>query len=179
MTPTRIRERLRHILHLDETPHELAKAFAFGVFVAFTPSIGFHTATVLILAWAFRLNKAVALTGTFINNPWTIAFVYIGPTWIAAVALRKVGFHVPPLGYEALSTRFMYVVDQYSFWQREFWITLREVFRPYFVAFFAGTIIAGVVAGFSAYFLSYIGIKYYRIEKAKLHELKEKRRHRQ
>jgi len=176
MTPRSIRERIRHILHLDETPHELAKAFAFGVFVAFTPSIGFHTATVLLLAWALRLNKAVALTGTFVNNPWTIAFVYIAPTWLAAVVLRKVGFHVPPMGYDAVSERFMGVVEQHSVWEAEFWHTLETVFRPYMVAFVSGTLIAGVVAGFAAYGLAYYGIKYYRLEKAKLVEYKQKRR---
>lgn len=170
MTPTRIRELAHKILHLDETPHELAKAFGVGVFVAFTPTIGFHTATVLILAWVFGLNKAVALTGTFVNNPWTMAFAYIGPTWVAAVAMRKMGFHVPPLNYDEFSARFMYVNDQYTLWQREFWITLSDVFSPYLIAFFSGTMVAAVVAGILAYFVSYFGIKYYRIEKAKIRE---------
>jgi len=178
MTPTRIKERLRYILHLDETPHQLALSFAVGVFVAFMPAIGFHTATVLLLAWVLRLNKAVALTGTFINNPWTIALVFIGPTWVAAVVMRKMGIDVPPFHYDALAERFSAVMVLHRFWELAFWKGLAREFRPYLHAFFIGTTLAGVLAAFISYGLSYVGIKYYRIEMAKLHELKERRRSR-
>ena len=172
MNPERIKERLRHILHLDETPHELAKAFAVGVFVAFMPTLGFHTVTVLALAWAFRLNKFVALTGTFVNNPWTIAFVFIGPTWTAMVVMRLLGFDIPPFHYETLQANFFGIVEQFRPWQPVFWHSLIDEFRPFLTAFFVGTTLAGVVAGFAAYFLSYAGIKFYRLEKAKLKKAK-------
>ena len=107
MTGSKIKQHIRHLLHVDETPHELAKAFAAGVFVAFTPFLGLHTAIILVVAWAFRLNKLAALTGTFVNNPWTIAFVYIGPTWLMVSVMRYLGSDIHPMNYELISTHFL------------------------------------------------------------------------
>jgi len=168
MTPARIKESLRRILHLDETPHVLAKSFAVGVFVAFTPFMGFHTLIALTLAWALRLNKAVALTGTFVNNPWTIAFIFIGPTWMAALFLRKVGVEVPPLNYEALSGAFMAVMDRHSVMELAFWRELVSDFKPYINALLLGATVAGFVSACVSYVLCYYWIRLYRIEKARL-----------
>jgi hypothetical protein len=171
MNPRRIKEALHRILHLDEPPELLARSFAVGVFVAFTPTLGFHTVTVLTLAWMLRLNKAVALTGTLVNNPWTIAAFYIAPTWAAAWVMRRVGIHVPSMGYDEVSARFLSVVETHEFWEASFWKMLAEVFRPYMMAFFVGTTVAGLAAAVITYFLAYYGIKYYRIEKAKIKEM--------
>ncbi len=167
-----IKERLRHILRLDETPHELAKSFAVGVFVAFTPFLGLHTVVALLLAWALRLNKAVAITGTLVNNPWTIAFVFIGPTWVAVKVMRHMGMYVPALHYGMLSAQFAESSEKFSKWQPAFWMDLIREFKPYVHAFLIGTTLAGVVAAFAAYLAAYIGIKYYRQKKAALHKIK-------
>jgi len=157
-----IKQRAKNILHLGESPHELAKAFAVGVFVAFTPFIGIHTLLVLMLAWAFRLNKLVALTGTFVNNPWTIAFVYIGPTWACVRAMRYLGIPVRHLNYDMLRTEFLETMQQYSIWQPVFWTTFLHEFKPYIRAFLIGTTVAGVMASLLAYVVVLVGVKYYR-----------------
>jgi len=165
-----IKARLTHILHLDEPPHELAKAFAAGVFVAFTPTIGLHTLTVLLIAWAFRLNKLVALTGTFINNPWTIPVIYIGPTWVMVRFMRSVGMHVPPLNYDAVQMHFLDTMEQYSVWQPVFWQTFVEQFKPFIYAFLVGTTLAGVAAALTGYLLALAFITNHRAHKAKEHK---------
>ena len=167
-----MQERLRHFLHLDESPHELAKAFAVGVFVAFTPFMGLHTFIVLLLAWAFRLNKAAAITGTLVNNPWTIIFIFIAPTWAAAVVMRKMGIDVPSLRYDTLAMHFQAVEDNYNVWELDFWRALIKEFRPYLHAFFLGTALAGAVASLTSYFAAYSWVKIYRKEKAKLKRMK-------
>jgi len=68
-----VRQQLAQVLHLQETPHRTALAFAIGVFIAFAPHYFFHTASVVFLAWAFRLNYLALFLGSFINNPWTLA----------------------------------------------------------------------------------------------------------
>src|SRR5512143_2045932 len=157
-----IKKRALHLLHLDESEHVLAKSFAAGVLVAFTPFIGFHTIAVLLLAWAMRLNKAAAITGTLVNNPWTIALVYIGPTWLAAVALRSVGIEVPPIRYGAMTERLMRVTELYSVWEPEFWRMLTTVFKRYIIALFIGTTVVGVAASAASYFIVYNWLKYHR-----------------
>lgn len=157
-----VKERLRHILHLDESPQLLAKSFAAGVFVAFTPFMGLHTVSALLVAWAFRLNKAVTLTGTLVNNPWTIAFIFIGPTWAAVVAMRYLGMDVPPLNYETVSGHFMGVMEDHSVWQARFWVEFLREFKPHLAAVLIGTNLAAVAASIAAYFAAVNWITFYR-----------------
>jgi len=176
MTPLRLNERLKYILRLDEPADRLAAAFALGVFIAFTPTIGFHTAMVLLAAWAMRLNKAVALTGTFVNNPWTIIPMYLGPTWLTNRVMLHLGVDVPPLNFEEISSRFMYVMDTYSPFHLNFWMTLGDLFRPYMLQFVFGTTVAGLVAAVIAYAVMYEMIKSYRVKKEKIKAvIKEKK----
>lgn len=170
-----IKQRIRHILRLGGSPHELAKSFAVGVFVAFTPFIGLHTVMALTLAWALRLNKAVALTGTFVNNPWTIIFVYVAPTWGTVMAMRSMGIDVPVLNYEMLSAQFAETLTQYKLWEIAFWRSILSEFQPYVHAFLVGTTIAGVAAAFASYFIAYSWITIYRKEKARLHSMSRTR----
>ncbi len=84
-----VRQQLAQVLHLQETPHRTALAFAIGVFIAFAPHYFFHTASVVFCAWAFRLNFLALFLGSFINNPWTLvpilaASLYTGLLLIGA-----------------------------------------------------------------------------------------------
>jgi len=67
-----LRQRVSQVLHLQETPHRTALAFAIGVFIAFAPHYLFHTASAVFCAWMFRLNYMAVFLGSFINNPWTL-----------------------------------------------------------------------------------------------------------
>jgi len=67
-----LRQRLTQVLHLQETPHRTALAFATGVFIAFAPHYLFHTVSAVFCAWMFRLNYVAIFLGSFINNPWTL-----------------------------------------------------------------------------------------------------------
>lgn len=67
-----LRQHLVQILHLQETPHRTALAFATGVFIAFAPHYLFHTASVVLCAWLFRLNYVAVFLGSLVNNPWTL-----------------------------------------------------------------------------------------------------------
>ena len=67
-----LRQRLAEVLHLQETPHRTALAFATGVFIAFAPHYLFHTASVVLFAWLFRLNYVAVFLGSIVNNPWTL-----------------------------------------------------------------------------------------------------------
>lgn len=71
-------DRLRPLLHLEDDPWRIALSLAVGVFISVTPFWGLQTMLSLILAAAFRLNKAATLAGTWINLPWFAPFVYAG-----------------------------------------------------------------------------------------------------
>lgn len=82
-----LRDRFRALLHLDDPPWRVALALAIGVFISFTPFLGFQTLLALLVAAVCRLNAAVVVTGTWLNLPWFMPFVYAGALKVGAVLL--------------------------------------------------------------------------------------------
>jgi uncharacterized protein (DUF2062 family) len=64
------------VLSLDGPPARLALALATGMFISCTPFYGFHTVIALVTAFICRLNKAVTVTGAWLNLPWFAPLVY-------------------------------------------------------------------------------------------------------
>lgn len=143
-----IKERLRSIITLNDPPHKLALAFALGVFVAFSPTIGFHILTCLVLGWLFRLNKLVILTASFINNPWTIVPLYGFCIWFGL----KITGHNSPAPHIA--------------WNELTFSNSFRILKPYLWSYVAGTLILGTFAAVISYFLFYgIVVRYRKTEK--------------
>jgi hypothetical protein len=82
-----LRERFVALLHLDDPPWRVALALAVGVFISFTPFLGFQTLLALLVAAVWRLNAAVLVTGTWLNLPWFMPFVYAGGLKLGALLL--------------------------------------------------------------------------------------------
>jgi uncharacterized protein (DUF2062 family) len=79
--------RLGALFQLDDSPWRTALALAIGVFLSFTPFWGVQTLMALLLATVFRLNRAVTVTGTWLNLPWFAPFVYAGAVKLGALML--------------------------------------------------------------------------------------------
>jgi uncharacterized protein (DUF2062 family) len=97
-----LKERLRGIIHINDTPHKVAASFAVGVFFGMSPFLGFHTILALLVAWLFRLNRVAVLPGVFVTNPWSIIPVYTFCTWVGALILR-VNIKLPEINWKHLS----------------------------------------------------------------------------
>lgn len=139
---------LREVLHLDESPHRTALAFAVGVFIAFSPTYGLHTLSVVFFSWALRLNFLALMTGSLINNPWTLAPILGATFW---TGLQVMGIpDAPPLHWRDLSVE--------SFYQQV---------RPYAVPFFIGGLILSTGAAAIAYPVAYYFVSQYRRRRAK------------
>ena len=133
-------QRLKQILvNVDEPPHRTALAFGVGVFIAFSPLLGFHWLLTLVVCLLFRLNKVVTFLGTYVNNPWTIAPLYLAGTGIGCALLG-----VAP---EGLGT-----VEWHTH-GAAFYRGLVEHLRPYLWPYVLGNTLLGLVAGLSAYLL--------------------------
>jgi len=65
----RVRQFVSTLLKEDLTPGRAAAAVFVGIFVGIVPIYGFQTLAAVGLALLFRLNKALTVAGTFINNP--------------------------------------------------------------------------------------------------------------
>lgn len=61
----------------EQSPTKLAVTCCLGIFIGFSPFIGFHTLMTIALGWFFSLNIAgLWIISHIINNPWTMTFVY-------------------------------------------------------------------------------------------------------
>ena len=74
---SKVRAILARLVLTECSPSRLALSCSIGVFVAFSPFIGFHTIMMLALAWFGRLNFAVVYAASHVvNNPFTVAPLY-------------------------------------------------------------------------------------------------------
>ena len=156
---TAIKEKLRQILHLGDSPHRTALAFAVGVFIAFSPSYGLHFASVLFCAWAFRLNFLALMTGNLINNPWTFLPIVASSMWVGLL-LDPVGPQ-PSINWPYFSSLMLW--DQF----RLLWTQ----FRPYLVPFVLGHVFLGTIGAVVGYVLTYQAVVRFREHQARVKHL--------
>ncbi len=140
---SRLQSMLRQLLHLNESPHRTALAFALGVFITFSPIYGTHLALIGLCAWLFRMNAIAMFAGAFINNPWTLvpslgASLWLG-CWLTGVST------VPTLDWHDLSARAIF--DQV-------W--------PYAMPFVVGSLVLSTVTALLSYPIAYWLIVRYR-----------------
>lgn len=71
------RKLLARLISYERCMHTLTLSCCMGIYIAFSPFVGLHTAMVFLFSWIFALNFAVMLAvSMFINNPWTMMPVY-------------------------------------------------------------------------------------------------------
>lgn len=68
---------LKNLVLKERSPEKLALGFCLGVYIAFSPFPGLHTAMVFVFSWLFKVNWVVVLaTSNLVNNPWTMIPIY-------------------------------------------------------------------------------------------------------
>ena len=76
-----------NVLHADDPPHRLALGAAIGVFVMFTPTIGFQMLISVLIAWLLKANKAIGLPVVWISNPATFIPIFYPSYLVGRVLL--------------------------------------------------------------------------------------------
>jgi uncharacterized protein (DUF2062 family) len=136
---TRLQRFKQILVDANDPPHRTALAFGIGVFIAFSPLLGLHWLLPLTACFVFRLNKVVTFMATYINNPWTIAPLYIFGTGLGCALLG-----VSPEGLSGID------------WHSEGMLFYRSLFahlRPYLWPYIVGNTLLGAVTGVASYFL--------------------------
>lgn len=64
------------LVRLDDSPEKIARGFALGVVLGILPTFGLGVIAAIVLAGYLKINKASAVIGTFIMNPWTSPFFW-------------------------------------------------------------------------------------------------------
>lgn len=138
-----LRAKLGQALELHESPHRTAMAVAVGVFIAFSPTYGLHTVSVIFLAWLFRLNFFAMLAGALINNPWTLVPILGATFWTGFAVLGMP--HPPTQSWDDLSLEALY-----------------ETILPYAGPFFLGGFILSLGGALISYPIAVVMIARYR-----------------
>ncbi len=139
---------LRQMLHLQESPQRTALAFALGVFIAFSPAYGLHTAMVVLCTWLFRLNFLALFTGALVNNPWTIIPILGATYWTGALLLGRTD--MPHFDWQDLSFSGIY-----------------EQVLPYAAPFILGGLVLSVLGALLSYPAAYLFFHKHRSSSAK------------
>ena len=131
-----MRDALKKLLHLKDTPHRTALAFALGVFIAFSPLLGLHTPLAIVLAFAFGLNRVAVLAGAWINF-WALPPCYAFGTLLGALVLGVNTGNFDAADWEGRGISAL-------------WSNLRKLFWPIVV----GNTLLGAIAAILAYGLA-------------------------
>jgi uncharacterized protein (DUF2062 family) len=131
----KIRKKIHDAIIAESDEKSLAAGFAVGVFFSFTPLVTLHMVLALIVAVVFRLNKMTTMAGVWVNNPYTMPFVFylcfrLGE-WI-------LGMQVPPPSFESYTLK-----------------VFLKAAVPYAAPLFLGTTIVGFLASALGYVIVY------------------------
>lgn len=130
----KLRDKLEEAFSGETDAKALAAGFAVGVFFSFTPLVSLHTVLALMVAFLFRLSKIAAAAGVWVNNPYTMPFVFYG-------CFR--------LGEWLLGRNVPLACDR---WTLDAFL---KVAGPCIAPLMLGTTIVGLLAAVAAYFIVY------------------------
>src|SRR5215210_1136622 len=115
LTRSILRRWMDALLHINDSPERTAAAFALGVFIGFSPFLGFHTLIGILLAFVLNLNRVAVLIGVYSNLPWIIAGYYAFTTMLGAALTRT---RLPPGFRDRIVELFELSLRDREFWQR-------------------------------------------------------------
>ena len=136
----RIREYYYLLLKKKENPERVARGIAIGVFVAFSPLLGFHTVMCIIFSLIFNASKTASILGSLICNPLTIPIIFFSE--------YEVGKYI------MISMRFQVNIIEYHHFKHLTLYSLIELGKMIFIPTFIGSIVFGIIFGIAAYFYS-------------------------
>ena len=132
-----LRERLRMICSIKDSPHRVSLAFAIGVFIGMSPFLGIHTVLGILVAWLFRLNKLATILGVYVTNPWTIIPIYTFSTWVGTKFLG-IDAIIPEMDWKHMTLS--RILNEFSL-----------LLKP----FFFGTLLIGTLSAILGYVVIY------------------------
>jgi len=143
-----LRSALRNLFNLDDPPERTALAFAIGAFIGFSPLLGLHTILAASISVVWRLNKVAVMTGSFLNNPWTMAPIVAASWAIGSLIIGSPPVELPQAGLSAILTT-------------EFWILIAAQWRQ-LLPFALGSVILSTTAAAVSYPLMLYSLRTYR-----------------
>lgn len=141
------------IIRSKHTVHSIALAVAVGIFVGCFVPPGLHTVVVLLLAFLLKIDKILSFATTWIANPYTMPFMYPAFCYVGSRFIN------PSLTFKHIEHILINSIKDSS------WDSFKFIGEEIFFSFLIGGFIAGMVLGLIGYFLTYIFLKKYRLNK--------------
>jgi uncharacterized protein (DUF2062 family) len=142
----RLTRLLETILHVHDTPRRTTAAFALGVFLSFSPFLGFQIALGLGAAFLLRLNRAAVIAGLCANLPWFVIPWYTVTTLAGAFLL---GTPLAPGFDDRLAA-----LSALSIFHPDFWWRSAALIRPFFWSFLVGSTLGAALVALTAYLVT-------------------------
>lgn len=148
---------LKKLLHIEDTPKRTALTYSIGVFLGFSPFLGLHTLGGLAIAFLFHLNRVAILIGVWTNTPWWIVPYYTIATYLG---MWIVGYRIEIGLFKEI---FRQGLEQ-GFLASGFWTRISSQ-SGLLLSFTVGSLILSAVLAIIAYPLSLRWIQFYRSRK--------------
>lgn len=120
-------------VRLRGLPDEIAKGVALGIFIGMTPTFGFQMAIAIFFAYLLRENRLAAVLGVWITNPVTAPVIYAVEYELGRLLLGMPRARLP---------------GEFT------WEAYRNLGWDILSPLWLGGIIAGLILGALAYFLT-------------------------
>jgi len=134
----------RRVLRLSATPHAIAAGIAAGVFVSFTPFLGFHFVLAGIVAWLIGGNLIASALGTAIGNPLLLPAIWASTFELGRLILYGRGGHV------AGQIHFGHALSQLDF---------ASIWKPLLLPMTVGSLVEGTAVALCFYMLTLWGAR--------------------
>jgi uncharacterized protein (DUF2062 family) len=137
---------------------------ALGLFIAWTPALGFHIFLVLGLAVLLRANKFVALVFIWVNNPFTLIAIYYPNYLLGRTIMRTFNCEaeLSSAQTQEMFSRLDSSVPFTGIFSGRFWQNLFGLLWQKGPELWLGSILLGLLVASAGYFITYHLIHWYR-----------------
>ena len=170
-----VRRLLRTVLHGNDSSRQIAAGVGIGVFIAFTPTMGFQMIIAALVTTVLKCSRLPAMVVVYITNPFTAIPIYGSCYALGVALLRPFGFR--PLQLERIRSLFVRPEDV-GFWETMY-TKLQQIFAlggETFLTLWLGCVLVGAAMGVASYYVSLRFVAGHRLIKAERAARRARRR---
>jgi len=170
-----LRRFLRGVLRSNDSSRQIASGVALGMFIAFTPTMGFQLIIAALIATLLKCSRIPAMAMVYITNPFTAIPIYGTSYALGAALLRPFGFK--PLRLSAIRNLFVHPEDLGP-WEAIYskLLSLFALGGETFASLWIGCTVMGAAAAVVSYYVALRFVTGHRLIKAERMARRARRR---